>query len=115
MKKFLILYKASEDAMAQTASATPEQQAKGIEAWMQWAKKTGAQLVEMGSPLTSARQLGPNGKTITVKNPIVGYSILEAANMDGAIALLNGHPHVSGWSAGATIEIHESRALPGMG
>ena len=60
MKKFLILYKAPVDAMAQTASASPEQQAKGMEAWMQWAKKTGSQLIEMGSPLTNARQLDPD-------------------------------------------------------
>jgi len=113
MKKFLILYKAPVDAMAQTFSASPEQQAKGMEAWMQWAKKTGSQLIEMGSPLTNARQLGPDGKTTTVKNQIVGYSILEAASMDGAIALLNGDPHISGWSADALIEVHESMALPG--
>ena len=114
MKKFLILYNAPVDAMTQAAGASPKQQAKGMEAWMQWAKKAGAHLVEMGSPLTNARQLSSEGKITSVKNQIVGYSILEAENMDGAIALLNGHPHVSGWSVDATIEIEESMALPGM-
>jgi len=114
MKKFLILYKAPVDAMAQTASASPEEQARGMEAWMKWAKKTGANLKEMGSPLTNARQLSSDGRITHAQNQIVGYSILEADNMDAAIGLLNGHPHVSGWSADASIEIHESMALPGM-
>lgn len=114
MKKFLVLYKAPVDAMAQTAGATTEQRAKGMEAWMQWAKKTGAHLIEVGSPLTNARSLNPDGKTTASKNQVVGYSILEADNMDGAIALLKGHPHISGWSPEATIEVHESMSIPGM-
>lgn len=114
MKKFLILYKAPVDAMTQMAGASSEQQAKGMETWMQWAKKTGAHLLEMGSPLMNALQMSPNGKTARTQNQIVGYSILQAENLDGAVALLKEHPHLSGWSTDATIEINESMALPGM-
>ncbi|HEV3223771.1 MAG TPA: hypothetical protein VGZ90_12875 [Puia sp.] len=114
MKKFLILYKAPLDAMAQTANMTPEQQAKGMEAWMQWAKKCGDRLIDMGSPLMNAHQISPGDKITTSKNHIAGYSILEAENIDGAIVLLRGHPHTSGWNAEAIIEIHESMPLPGM-
>jgi hypothetical protein len=114
MKKFLILYKAPVDAMTQTANATPEQQAKGMEAWMLWSKKCGDQLVDMGSPLMNPWQISPGDKITNSKNQIAGYSILEAENMDGAIGMLKGHPHISGWSADATIEVHESMPIPGM-
>jgi hypothetical protein len=114
MKKYLILYKAPLDAMAQTANATPEQQAKGMEAWMLWAKKCGDKLIDMGSPLTNAQQVSPGDKVTTSKTQIVGYSILNAENMDSALLLMKGHPHISGWSADAVIEIHESMPLPGM-
>jgi hypothetical protein len=114
MKKFLILYKAPLDAMAQTANSTPEQQAKGMELWMQWAKKCGDKLIDMGSPLMNAQQISPGDKVAPGKTQIVGYSILNAENMDAAITLMKGHPHTSGWSADAVIEIHESMPLPGM-
>jgi hypothetical protein len=114
MKKFLILYSAPVDAMAQTLAATPEEQAKGMEAWMNWAKKCGDQLVDLGSPLTNARVLRPAGKNEAGKSQIVGYSILRAENMDALVGLMQGHPHIAGWSPDATIEIHESMLLPGM-
>ena len=114
MKKFLVLYKAPLDAMAQTANVTPEQQAKGMEAWMIWAKKCGSKLVDMGSPLVNAHQISPGDKIEISNNHIAGYSILEAENMDGALALLKGHPHIGGWNADAIIEVHESMPIPGM-
>ena len=114
MKKFLILYKAPLDAMAQTANSTPEQQAKGMELWMQWAKKCGDKLIDMGSPLMNAQQISPGDKVVAGQTQIVGYSILNAENMDAVITLMKGHPHTSGWSADAVIEIHESMPLPGI-
>jgi hypothetical protein len=114
MKKFLILYRAPVDAMTQTANATPELQAKGMEAWMQWAKKCGSQLTDMGSPLMNTQQLSPGDKRSVSKDQIAGYSILEAQDMDGAIVLLKGHPHISGWNADTIIEVHESMPMPGM-
>jgi hypothetical protein len=114
MKKFLVLYKVPLDAMAQTSNMTPEQQAKGMELWMQWAKKAGKRLIEMGSPLMNAHQISPGDKITISKNSVAGYSIIEAENMDGAIGLLKGHPHTSGWNSDAIIEVHESMPLPGM-
>jgi hypothetical protein len=114
MKKFLVLFKVPIEAMAQTSSMTPEQQAKGMEAWMQWAKRCGDKLVDMGSPLMNVHQISPGDKISTSKNHVAGYSILKAENMDGAMALLMGHPHTSGWNADAMIEVHESMPLPGM-
>ncbi len=114
MKKFLVTYHAPIDSMKQTASATPAQQAKGMEAWMQWAQRCGSNLVEMGSPLMNGQSLSPDGSVKGSDKNVCGYSILQAENMDDAKALLNGHPHIGGWNADCTIEVHETMALPGM-
>jgi hypothetical protein len=112
MKKFIVLYHAPADAMKQTASSSPEEQAKGMELWMQWAKKCGDKLVDLGAPLMNGQQLMPGGKSKNSTNDIVGYSILQAENMDEAKNLMQGHPHL-GWNAACSIEVHETMPLPG--
>lgn len=113
MKKFIVLYHAPIDAMKQTENASPEEQKKGMELWMQWAQKCGDKLVDLGSPLMSSQQVEPGGKTKNSNSDIVGFSILQADNMKEAIALMQGHPHL-GWNAACSIEIHETMPLPGM-
>ena len=39
MKKFIVIYHAPAELTAQTANLSPEDQAKGMEGWMQWAQK----------------------------------------------------------------------------
>lgn len=113
MKKFIVLYRAPVDAMKQTASASQEDQAKGMEGWMKWAQKCGDKFVDMGAPLVNGLQLNPDGKSRNSDKNIVGYSILQAENMEDAKTLLSGHPHL-GWNAECSIEVHETMPLPGM-
>jgi hypothetical protein len=114
MKKFLVLYHAPVESMEQTMNVTPEQQAEGMKAWMDWAKKTGSHLVEMGSPLMNGQTLRPDGSVNTSEKNVSGYSIVQAENMEEAKALFQGHPHIAGWNADASIEVHEFMPLPGM-
>src|SRR5215471_19279576 len=113
MKKFIVLYHAPADAVKQTAMATPDQQAKGMEMWMQWAKTCGNKLVDLGSPLTNYQQLVPGGKSKSGDSDIVGYSILQAEDMEEIKSLLQKHPHL-GWNPDCSIEVHETMSLPGM-
>lgn len=113
MKKFLVIYHATADAMKQTASMSKEDQAKGMEGWMTWAQKCGDKLVDMGSPLMNGQQLSAEGKSKNSNKDVAGYSILQAENLDEAKALLQGHPHL-GWNAECTIEVHETMPIPGM-
>jgi hypothetical protein len=113
MKKFIVLYHAPTTAMSETAALSPEEQAKGMDAWMQWAKKCGNKLVDLGSPLMNGIELLPGGKSKNSNKQVTGYSILQAENMDDAKALLQGHPHL-GWNADCSIEVHETMPLPGM-
>ncbi len=113
MKKFIVIYHIPADAMWQTKNATPEQMAEGMELWTNWAKKCGDKLVDLGSPLANGIELGPNGENKKSTRNVAGYSILEAENMKELKSLLEGNPHLSGWSQEATIEIHESMPTPG--
>jgi hypothetical protein len=111
MKKFMVLYHAPIDARKQMTNTSPEEQARGMEAWMEWAQKCGPKLVDLGTPLGNGNQLSPDGNATPSEKGIAGFSILQADNMDEAIALLQGHPHLK-WNADCTIEVYESMPLP---
>ncbi len=110
MKKFIVIYHASETALEAMANATPEDMQKGMEPWMAWATKCGTSLVDMGAPLSGGQKLSKSGSSASEKQ-VVGYSILQADDMDAAKALLAGHPHLD-WADGCEIEVHESMPLP---
>ena len=114
MKKFLVTYHAPVSALQQMSNASPEEQAKGMEMWMQWAGRVGNKMVDMGAPLMNGTQLGVGGSSKASDKQVTGFSIIQAESLDEAKALLAGHPHTSGWSPDATIEVHESVPMPGM-
>jgi hypothetical protein len=113
-KKFLIIYHAPFEAMAQMANVPPEQQAAGIALWQAWIKRVGNKLVDVGAPLINGKSLRSGGSSLPSSKEVSGYSLVEAANWDDVMSLLEGHPHLSGWHPEATIEIHETVLLPGM-
>jgi hypothetical protein len=113
MKKFMVLYHAPIDAQAQMADTPPEAQAEGMKAWMTWAQKCGDSLVDLGSPLMNGTQIKPDGNNQNSSREVAGYSVLQAENIQAAMDLMQGHPHL-GWNAGCSIEIHEVMPLPGM-
>jgi len=113
MKKFIVIYHATNTAVKQMSEATPEQQKAGMAGWMAWAQKCGSQLIDMGAPLRDGQALSANGKHTNSVKGVNGYSILEAENMKEAIALLQGHPHLA-YNAECSIEVHETMPLPGM-
>lgn len=71
------------------------------------------QTCDLGSPLINGQQLSPDGTSKGSNKNIVGYSVLQAENMEDAKTLLKGHPHL-GWNAECAIEVHETMPLPGM-
>lgn len=113
-KRFLVIYHAPMDAMAQTSNSTPEEMAEGMAQWKAWAKRAGSKLADLGAPLVNGKRLHPNGSSMPSTREVAGYSLLEAEDWEDVVALLSGHPHISGWHPEATIEIHETMLLPGM-
>ena len=113
MKKFMVLYMASSaDFEKMMKSATPEQQKKGMDAWMKWMNKHKKSLVDGGAPLGKTKRVDAKGATNT-KNGVGGYSIVQARSHDDAVKMLGKeHPHLQ--MPGAWIEIVEIMPVPGM-
>jgi hypothetical protein len=113
MKEFLVLYMADQAAFEQMMqNATPEQQQKGMQAWMKWMDDHEDSLVDGGAPLGKTIRVDLNGVTNT-KNGIGGYSIVRAASAEAAAQIFGkDQPHFQ--VPGAWIEIIECVDLPDM-
>ncbi|MBI4122371.1 MAG: hypothetical protein HY462_00050 [Parcubacteria group bacterium] len=110
MKKFIVIYYAPADAMAQMSTQTPEESQKGMEAWHAWATQCGSGLVDLGTPLGMGKKVTQSGASESEKG-VAGYSILQAEDMAGALKMLENHPHLV-WNAACSIEVYESLPLP---
>jgi hypothetical protein len=112
MKKFMVLYMASGADFEKMMSSTPEQQKKGMEAWMKWMNANTASIVDGGAPLGKTKRVDQTGASNT-KNAIGGYSVVQADSHDAAAKLFGkDHPHLR--MPGAWVEIVEIMPLPGM-
>jgi hypothetical protein len=113
MKKFLVLYMANAaDFEKMMKESTPEQQQKGMAAWMKWMADNKASLVDGGAPLAKSKRVDANGASDT-KNDVCGYSIVQAESADGATKLFGkDHPHLQ--MPGGWVEVIEVRQIPGM-
>ena len=93
------------------ARVTPEQAKAGMDAWMAWAGKAAAAVVELGAPLGAGRHVD-SSSSAAGNTPIRGYSILQADRADDIVRLMDGHPHFM--MPGASIEVLEALPMPGM-
>jgi hypothetical protein len=113
MKKFLVLYMASgTDIETMMKNSTPEQQKKGMEAWMKWMGDNKASLVDGGAPVGKSKKVDSKGASDT-KNDVCGYSIVQAGTAEGAAKLFGkDHPHLQ--MPGSWVEVIEVLHIPGM-
>lgn len=112
MKKFLVLYRASQSGFEQMMKSTPEQQKAGMDAWMAWSTRAASALVDMGAPLGKAIKVTKSGDVSASPNDLGGYSVMQAESKEALAAQLREHPHFmmpDGW-----IEIVDIMAIPGM-
>ena len=112
MKKFLVLYKASQSGFEQMMKSTPEQQKAGMDAWMAWSQRAGKSIVDMGGPLGKTLRVNKGGEASPTKNDLGGYSVMQAESKEALAATMKEHPHFmmpDGW-----IEIVELMPIPGM-
>jgi hypothetical protein len=111
MNRFLVLYQSAMSAEDQMAHATPEQAKAGMDAWMAWAEKARPAIVALGAPLGGGRHVEADS-IATGRTEVRGYSILQGASIDEIVRVLDGHPHLT--MPGASIEVLEAMAMPGM-
>jgi hypothetical protein len=70
MKKFVVLYMASRaDFEKMKENSTPEQQKKGMDAWMKWMDANKSSIVDGGAPLGQTKRVDSSGVSNT-KNEI---------------------------------------------
>ena len=108
MSTFMILYRSTASAREQMANATPAQREAGLEAWRTWATKVGYALTDLGTPLAHTTHVGPGAAST---DGVCGYTILEAKDLDEAIAVATG---IVGTSTLATIEVRPIVEHPGV-
>jgi hypothetical protein len=101
MANYLLAYHGG--SMPETEAA----QAEVMAAWGKWFGELGAAVVDSGNPVGQARTIASSGATTDGggANPVTGYSIIKADNIESAVAMAAGCPVLRD---GASIEVAET-------
>lgn len=104
MTRFLVTYHGSE------MPHEPEAIAQARDAFIQWAGKTGAALIEPGDPIRTFRTIDRNGTHEgEAEGPFSGWSVVEAQDAEAALEILRDHPFVG---RGGVLQIGEPLEFP---
>jgi len=101
MAKYLLIYHGG--GMPEGA----DEQAKVMAAWGAWFQEAGGKITDPGNPVGQTRTISSDGSVAHEHSAPTasGYSILEAASMDEAVAIAKRCPVLGG---GASIEVAET-------
>jgi len=72
--------------------------------WEDWEESLGNGLIDPGRPLGNHKAINSAGVTDSNPNPLTGFSILEAGDIDSALEMVKNNPHLK---VGGTIEVAE--------
>ena len=89
MPKYLFIYRAGQDF------APPKNGGDHMQNWRAWSQGLGAAMVYPGMPCSTANIVGPKGVTPGSGEPgVAGISVVEAADMEAAMAIAQECPHL---------------------
>jgi hypothetical protein len=108
MANYILVYKGEATDMSEM---TAEQGAEVMAKWGVWMGKVGSSLVDIGSPFGAGQSIVDDGTTGTAAS-LTGYSIVQAASLDEAQALADGHPYLSESKGDYAIDIYELMPVP---
>lgn len=98
MPKFIFAYHGGKKP------ETPEAGAKMMADWKAWFSGLGDAIVEPGNPVGMSKTVTTSGVDDNGgSNPLAGYTVIQADNIDAACALCKNSPHLNG----GTIEVAE--------
>ena len=99
MSKFVFAYHGGSGMPASEA-----EQAAVMEAWGQWFGALGDAVVDGGAPTGTARTVASDGSASDGggANPLTGYTIIEAADLDAATDIARGCPVLAN---GGSVEV----------
>jgi len=112
MTKYLFIYHAPMTP-ADATPPDPEQMEAVMGAWNAWAGKVGDGMIDFGTPLANGVRVAADGSRSASTRDVVGYSLIEATDLEAALALAKDHPHLN-MPGGCEIEVHEAQPVPGM-
>lgn len=83
---------------------TPEAQQAAMQAWIDWFGSLGAAILDGGNPVAVAKTVVADGSVEDGggPNPLSGYSLISADDLDAAVALAKGCPILA---AGGSVEV----------
>jgi hypothetical protein len=101
MAKYLYVYHGGGKA------ETDEELKESMDAWGAWFGAMGAAVIDGGNPVGESRTVQSNGsvKNDGGSNPASGYSLIEAANLDEALAKAKACPILT---VGGSVEVAEA-------
>lgn len=102
MRKYLFVY-------YQTLTATtPEEKKKSRYDWIEWFDKLGQAMVDDGAPTKPGKLVSKSDTSAVLENPITGYSIIQADNMEKAVEMAKGCP---GIPDGGQVAVYETLVM----
>ena len=104
MAKFILLYKGPATPQSEI---TPEVGAQLMQAWESWMGKVGSALVDAGAPFTGTSTAVVADGTTRSASDLTGYTIVEAADLNAARALVGGNPFLDDGSSKFAVEVYE--------
>lgn len=108
MARFMMIYRGK----ATDLSAMSEEESAAVLAkWQTWMDKVGAALVDVGSPFGRGASVIDDG-TSGPASSLSGYSIVEAADLNEATNLADGHPFLSEGRGNYAIDLFELMPAP---
>jgi hypothetical protein len=103
MANYVLAYKGG------AMGATPEEQQKQMEAWMNWFGALGDSVVDGGAPFGPASSIASDGAvTDGGASGLSGYSVIKADNLGDASTKAKGCPVLS---SGGSIEVYEAMPM----
>lgn len=101
MSKYLFVYHGG------SVPETKEEQAKVMDAWGQWFGSLGSAVVDGGNPVGKSSTVQSNGSVVDNggSNPVSGFSLIEASDVDDAVTKAQGCPILG---AGGSVELAEA-------
>ncbi len=108
MPQFMMLYKGEATDMT---SMTEAEVNEVMGQWRGWMGNVGAALISPGAPFGPSTSVVDDGSTGTAQ-AATGYSIVEAADLQAAAALAEGHPYLSEGKGNYAIDLFEMMPVP---
>lgn len=89
---------------------TPEEGEKVMAAWTEWMAGIGEDLVDGGNPVGMSKTVSADGVADDGgANPVSGYSLVNAADIDAACEIAKGCPILDGGKG--TVEVAEAMMM----